>query len=128
MQALLQRKGYAITRYRADSVTLFADEKRILMVGDARTEREGATLEAQAIDYQDAKGMLDARGSPMLFSEGKVLVGKEIRYYTDSKRGVVTGALTNFDQGGTEWFLRGSIAQDSSSQPHLREIERNHQL
>lgn len=115
MQALLQRKGYAVTRYRADSVTLFADEKRILMVGDARTEREGATLEAQAIDYQDAKGMLDARGSPMLFSEGKVLVGKEIRYYTDSKRGVVTGALTNFDQGGTEWFLRGSIAQDSSS-------------
>ena len=60
--------------------------------------------------------MLDARGSPMLFSEGNVLVGKDIRYYTTDKRGVVTGALTSFDQGGTEWFLRGSIAEDSSSQ------------
>jgi sec-independent protein translocase protein TatC len=115
MQLLLKRPGYVVTRYRADSVTLFAEEKRILMVGEARTEREGATLEASEIDYQDAKGMLDARGSPMLFSEGNILVGKEIRYYTDSKRGVVTGALTSFDQGGTEWFLRGSIAQDSSS-------------
>ncbi|MEZ4413818.1 MAG: twin-arginine translocase subunit TatC [Gemmatimonadales bacterium] len=115
MQFLLQRPGYVVTRYRADSVTLFADQKRILMVGDARTEREGATLEAGEIDYQDAMGMLDARGSPMLFSEGNILVGKEIRYYTESKRGVVNGALTSFDQGGAEWFLRGSIAQDSSS-------------
>ncbi|HMU61003.1 MAG TPA: twin-arginine translocase subunit TatC [Gemmatimonadales bacterium] len=115
MQLLLQRPGYVVTRYRADSVTLFADQKRILMVGEARTEREGATLEAGEIDYQDAMGMLDARGSPMLFSEGNVLVGKEIRYYTNSKRGVVNGALTSFEQGGAEWFLRGSIAQDSSS-------------
>jgi sec-independent protein translocase protein TatC len=115
MQLLLQRPGYVVTRYRADSVTLFADQKRILMVGEARTEREGATLEAGEIDYQDAMGMLDARGSPMLFSEGNILVGREIRYYTDSKRGVVNGALTSFEQGGAEWFLRGSIAQDSSS-------------
>ena len=115
MQSLLLRQRYVVTRYRADSVTLFAQDKRILMTGEARTEREGATLEAGEIDYQDAKGMLDARGSPMLFSEGNIMVGKEIRYYTDSKRGVVTGALTSFDQGGTEWFLRGSIAQDSSS-------------
>jgi len=115
MQLLLQRPGYVVTRYRADSVTLFADQKRILMVGEARTEREGATLEAGEIDYRDALGMLDARGSPMLFSEGNILVGKEIRYYTESKRGVVNGALTSFEQGGAEWFLRGSIAQDSSS-------------
>jgi hypothetical protein len=59
--------------------------------------------------------VLEARGSPMLFSEGSVLVGKGIRYYTKDKRGVVTGALTSFDQAGTEWFLRGSIAEDSSS-------------
>ncbi|HQR17753.1 MAG TPA: twin-arginine translocase subunit TatC [Gemmatimonadales bacterium] len=116
MQLLLQRPGFIVTRYRADSVTLFAQEKRILLVGDARTEREGSTLEAQEIDYLDAGGLLEARGSPMLFSEGNVLVGKDIRYYTTDKRGVVTGALTSFDQGGTEWFLRGSIAEDSSSQ------------
>jgi len=115
MQLLLQRAGYTVTRYRADSVTLFAREKRILLVGDARTEREGSTLEAQEIDYLSAGGMLEARGSPMLFSQGNVLVGKSIRYYTTSKRGVVTGALTNFDQAGTQWFLRGNIAEDSSS-------------
>lgn len=115
IQLLLGREGYVVTRYRADSVTLFAEEKRILMVGEARTEREGATLEAHEIDYQDAKGLLDARGSPMLFSADNILIGQGIRYYTNSKRGVVNGALTNFDQGGTEWFLRGSMAQDSSS-------------
>ncbi|HEX5004004.1 MAG TPA: twin-arginine translocase subunit TatC [Gemmatimonadales bacterium] len=115
MQWLMKREDYIVTRYRADTVTLLAEEKRILMTGQARTEREGATLEANEIDYQDASGLLDARGSPMLFSEGNILVGHEIRYYTNSKRGVVSGALTSFDQGGTEWFLRGSMAQDSSS-------------
>jgi len=115
MRLLLQKTGYSVTRYRADSVTLFAQDKRILLVGDARTEREGSTLEAQEIDYLDAGGILEARGSPMMFSEGNVLVGKDIRYYTNAKRGVVTGALTSFDQAGTEWFLRGSIAEDSSS-------------
>jgi len=115
MQALLNRSGYVVTRYRADTATLFAAEKRILLLGDARTEREGATLEAQEIDYLDAQGLLDARGSPTLFSEGNVLVGRDIRYYTADRRGVVTGALTTFNQGGTEWFLRGSMAQDSSS-------------
>lgn len=115
MQALLKRSGYTVTRYRADSVTLFAQDKRILMVGEARTDRDGATLEAGEIDYQDTKSQLDARGSPLLFSDGNILIGKEIRYFTNSRRGVVTGALTSFDQGGTEWFLRGSIAQDSSS-------------
>jgi len=115
MQALLRLPGYSVTRYRADSVTLFAPEKRILLEGDARTEREGSTLEAQEIDYLDAGGLLEARGSPRMFSEGNVLVGKDLRYYTGTKRGVVTDALTSFEQDGTEWYLRGSIAQDSSS-------------
>jgi Tat protein translocase TatC len=115
MQALLRLQGYSVTRYRADSVTLFAPEKRILLDGDARTEREGSTLEAQEIDYLDAGGLLEARGSPRMFSDGNVLVGKDLRYYTGTKRGVVTGALTSFEQDGTEWYLRGSIAQDSSS-------------
>ncbi len=115
MQQLLRRVGYSVTRYRADSVTLFAHEERILLLGDARTEREGSSLEAQEIDYLDAGGLLEARGSPMMFGEGNVLVGQEIRYYTTTKRGVVTGALTSFDQAGAEWFLRGSIAEDSSS-------------
>ena len=115
MQALLRLPGYSVTRYRADSVTLFAPEKRILLDGDARTEREGSTLEAQEIDYLDAGGLLEARGSPRMFSDGNVLVGKDLRYYTGTKRGVVTDALTSFEQDGTEWYLRGSIAQDSSS-------------
>ena len=115
MQSLLRLPGYGVTRYRADSVTLFAAEKRILLTGDARTERDGSTLEAQQIDYLDAGGVLEARGSPRMFSDGNVLVGKDLRYYTGTKRGVVTDALTTFNQDGTEWYLSGSIAQDSSS-------------
>ncbi len=41
--------------------------------------------------------------------------GEGISYDTCRRRGVINDALTNFNEGSTVWFLRGSIAQDSSS-------------
>ncbi|HET9293497.1 MAG TPA: twin-arginine translocase subunit TatC [Gemmatimonadales bacterium] len=115
MDALLRRPGFQVTRYRADSATLFAGEKRILLQGNAMTKRDEAVLEAGEIGYLDAGGLLQAKLSPRLFSEGNILIGRELKYYTGAKRGVVTDALTTFEESGTPWFLRGSIAQDSSS-------------
>jgi sec-independent protein translocase protein TatC len=112
-RSLLERQGYAVTKYRADSATILADERRLELVGDAMTERQGATMEADSITYEERSCALDASGDPKLFSEGQVLVGEGLRYDTCRKRGVVRDALTNFQEGSTVWFLRGDIAKDS---------------
>ncbi|HXE57138.1 MAG TPA: twin-arginine translocase subunit TatC [Gemmatimonadales bacterium] len=119
LAALLRRPGYQATRYLADSATLLADERRILLAGSdsapAMTERKDATLEAETITYAEGSCVLDAAGDPHLFDRTSVLVGEGIRYNTCTRRGVVTDALTNFQEGGVAWFLRGDVAQDSSS-------------
>jgi sec-independent protein translocase protein TatC len=112
---LKSRPGYNATRYRADSATVFVGDERVLLKGEALTERQGAQLEADTIRYQRNGCMLDASGNPHLFDRGQVLVGEGIRYDTCNRRGVVNDALTNFTEGSTVWFLRGNVAQDSSS-------------
>jgi Tat protein translocase TatC len=112
---LKARPGYQTTRYRADSATVFIEGARVLLQGEALTERQGAQLEADTIRYQRDSCMLDASGEPHLFDRGQVLVGEGIRYDTCRRRGIVDDALTNFTEGSTVWFLRGNVAQDSSS-------------
>jgi Tat protein translocase TatC len=114
-QSLLNRPGYRATRYRADSATVFVQEQRVHLRGEALTERQGATLEADSITYLRDSCVLDASGEPHLFDRGQVLVGVGIRYDTCRRRGMVSEALTNFTEGSTVWFLRGNVAQDSSS-------------
>ena len=87
----------------------------MLLQGQALTERQGAMLEADTIRYRSDSCMLDADGNPHLFDRGQVLVGEGIRYDTCRRRGIVNDALTNFTEGSTVWFLRGNVAQDSSS-------------
>ena len=112
---LMGRRGYQATRYRADSATVFVQDQRILLRGQALTERRGSMLEADTITYRSASCLLDASGEPRLFDRGQVLVGQGIRYDTCVRRGIIRDALTNFTEGSTVWFLRGNVAQDSSS-------------
>jgi Tat protein translocase TatC len=112
---LLSRPGYQTTRYRADSATVFVQDQRILLRGQALTERRGSTLEAGTITYRRSSCLLDATGEPRLFDRGQVLVGQGIRYDTCVRRGVISDALTNFSEGSTVWFLRGNVSQDSSA-------------
>lgn len=112
---LLKRPGYTATRYRSDSATVFVGEERVLLQGQALTERFGSKLEADTITYQRNSCVLDAHGDPHLFDRDQVLVGEGIRYDTCRRRGVVGDAFTNFTEGSTVWFLRGNVAQDSSS-------------
>jgi sec-independent protein translocase protein TatC len=115
VQELLKRRGYRPTRYRADSATVFVEDQEVRLQGQALTERQGALLEADSITYRRDSCILDASGSPHLFDNGQVLVGEGISYDTCRRRGVINDALTSFNEGSTVWFLRGSIAQDSSS-------------
>ena len=115
LKALKARPGYQSTRYRADSATVFIEGERVLLQGQALTERQGALLEADTIRYARDSCLLDASGNPHLFDRGQVLVGEGIRYDTCRRRGTVNDAFTNFTEGSTVWFLRGNVAQDSST-------------
>ncbi len=115
MASLLNRTGYQVTRYQADTATLFMDTRRIELTHEALTERQGATLEADSISFREVECLLEATGDPRLFDGSQVLVGQSVSYNTCTRRGVVNEALTNFQQMGAVWFLRGNVAQDSSS-------------
>lgn len=116
LKALLSRPGYQSTRFSADSATLLVGERRLELHGRPLTRRQEATLEADsAILYREDACLLDAKGTPRLFDRGQVMVGEGIRYDTCRRRGVVLGALTNFQEGGTAWFLRGNVAADSTA-------------
>jgi Tat protein translocase TatC len=116
VQELLARPGFDVTRFRSDSATLFADEKRIYLQGEAMTKRGETTLEADTISYAELDEVIRAIGDPALYDRETVLTGgRGIRYDTRIKRGVVLDALTSFKQGTTDWFLRGNLAQDSSA-------------
>ena len=71
-QSLLDRPGYRATRYRADSATVFIREQRVHLQGQALTERQGATLEADSITYLRDSCILDAggRSSPLRSGTG----------------------------------------------------------
>ncbi len=112
---LLRRPGYDVTRYRADTATVEVQDRRMELVGNAMTERRGSILEAASIDYREDDCRLEAEGDPRAFEGGTVLIGDVIRYNTCERRAVVLGALTNFQEAGAAWFLRGNVSQDSSS-------------
>jgi len=115
LSSLLAKPGYDAIRFRSDSATLLVEQRRILLHGGAMAERHGSILEADSINYQEATCTMVATGEPHLFDAASVLVGDEIRYDACERRGVVDRALTSFNQAGAVWFLRGNVAQDSSS-------------
>ena len=115
LQELLTRRGFIVTRYRADSATLFAEERRFELRGAAYTEREGMTLSAGRITFDEIKCELTASGKPTLVDQGRTLVGEAIRYDTCERQGLVRGGQTQFEEAGTVWFLRGNVSQEASS-------------
>lgn len=118
MRALLEREGFAFTRFRGDSATLLPGDEGLILGGHAATARDTSVLEADEIRYSDARCELSAKGEPRMFEDGtgngKILVGREMKFDTCHERGVIGEALTTFDDGGANWFLRGNLAVDST--------------
>jgi sec-independent protein translocase protein TatC len=115
LDSLLRLEGYVKTRYLADTLTVEGDSQVIVLRGHSFLEREGTQLEADSVRYREGACRLDAIGEPKLFDESSVLVAKSMRYDTCRRRGIVTAALTDFEQEGTDWFMRGDLAVDSGS-------------
>ncbi len=117
MQLLLKREGFAVTRFLGDSAILLPDGEGLFLGGRAATSRDTSILEAEEIRYNDARCLLAAKGEPRMFEGGrggKILVGREMKFDTCQERGVIGEALTTFDDGGANWFLRGNLAVDST--------------
>jgi Tat protein translocase TatC len=121
MDSLLKFSAFRITHYVADTLLVLGDSQTIVLVGEAFVDRDGTKLEADSVNYREASCRLDAAGNPRLFDQGSpgspptVLVGEGMRYDTCIRRGTVTQALTEFQQGGARWFMRGNLAVDSGS-------------
>lgn len=114
MQSLLDRRGFAVTRFLGDSATLFATDQRIVLGGRAATERDDAKLEAEQIVYDDGRCEMVARGEPRMFEAGRILIGRTMRFDTCGERGVIGEAFTTFQELGANWFVRGNLAVDST--------------
>lgn len=115
IRELMDRLGFTITRFRADSAVVRADSGEVELHGDAMTEREGATLEAEDIRYHQHQCDIRAVGDPKLFGQGAPVIGDTVRFDTCRERGVVQAALTTLEEQGTNWFVRGNLAIDSSA-------------
>jgi Tat protein translocase TatC len=115
MRELQGREQYRVTRYAADSLTFYALTREIDLVGSVLVEREGRTIEADSVEFNQANCVLVAEGDPKLFESGTVLVGETMNYDTCERRGIVQAALTNFNQSGVDWYLRGGLGIDSGS-------------
>ena len=116
LEQLLARPGFQAVRYRSDSATLYAEDRRIQLRWEALTQRGQSIMEADsAITYDDQNCLMTAGGNPRFFEGAQVLISERITYDHCLRRAVVANALTNFQEGSTTWFLRGTLAQDSSS-------------
>jgi len=116
MDSLLKLQGFRITHYTSDTFVVLGDSQTIFLRQQAYVEREGTQLQADSIRYHEASCQLDAAGDPQLFDQGTVLVGEGMRYDTCLRRGTVRDALTDFQQGGVTWYVRGAgFATDSNS-------------
>jgi hypothetical protein len=113
--ALLELEDYGVTRYAADSLTLFAETSEIRLKGSSLVQREGSILEADSVTFQQEDCLLVAMGKPTLFDRETVLVGGGMRYDTCERTGIVAEALTKFEQQGVDWYLTGELEVDSAS-------------
>src|SRR5436309_5972 len=116
MDSLLKLEGFRITRYTSDTFVVVGDSQTIFLRREAYVERDGTKLQADSIRYHEASCRLNASGEPQLFDQGTVLVGEGMTYDTCLRRGTVRDALTDFQQGGVTWYMRGrGLASDSGS-------------
>ncbi len=118
IRALMEKSGYRVTRYAADSLNMQAATQEINLIGNALLERESGTIQADTVNFLQEECQLRARGDPALFDGGTVLVAEGddgMSYDTCERQGLVHEALTNFNMTGVNWFLRGGLAVDSAS-------------
>jgi hypothetical protein len=116
--ALMQRKGYQLVRYQADSVTFAAKQRTILLKGKkgarAAVEREPTLLVADTIEYGDSTNTIAARGDTITMRDPSrgddLLLRGHMTYNVKTKEGqgtYVSGANKN---GNDTWYVEAHTA------------------
>lgn len=124
--SLVQRKGYQVVRYRADSVNFAATERLISIVGKpgarAAVQREPTVLVADTIAYNDSASTVAARGDSIVMRDASkaedIFAQHNMAYDLRTKEGrasEIAGANTS---GGQKWYVEahtGAFAGDTTS-------------
>jgi hypothetical protein len=114
MSALLQRRGYSVTRYQGSTVVFHAGAREILIRGGpAIVSKDSATLVGDTIEFNDSTQMVVARGDTLLLrdptqGDDDVIGRRELRYDVRNRVGVVFDVNTSV-VSGQRWVLYGHV-------------------
>ena len=127
-RSLLDRPGYTVTKYRSDSAAILAEQKQLMLMGEAMTEREGATMEADEITYDQPDCMLEATGDPHFFRRGPGAGGRAagVQHLPRPRRGA--RCADQLRAGQHHLVPARRRGQGLAQQPDLRRPRRHHQL
>ena len=113
--ALLDRKGYEITRYQGVKVTFNAKDRTLYLEGGPAGVSRGATiLIGDTITYNDSTKIVLARGDTLVLRDpsrgsSDVIALGQMRYNVESRRGSVTNISTAVESG-EKWYVFGAAA------------------
>ena len=112
---LLDKPGYAQTRYQGNRVIFKALEHTMYLVGKrAAVQRDSAMLVGDTILFNDSTNLVIARGDTLLLrdpSQGQddIIALGSIRYDMNNRRGVVRNVTTSVESG-QRWIVHGRVA------------------
>ena len=115
MSRLLEKPGYAQTRYQGNRVIFKALEHTMYLVGKrAAVQRDSAMLVGDTILFNDSTNLVIARGDTLLLrdpSQGQddIIALGSIRYDMNNRRGVVRNVTTSVESG-QRWIVHGRVA------------------
>ena len=112
MRALLERGGYAATRYQGDQVVFDARVRTLDLTGDPAAVARGATLVVgDTILYSDVTKLVVVRGDTNILRDPSqnaedVVSRGSLTYNIATQRGTVTNISTAVESG-ERWFVSG---------------------
>lgn len=115
MQALMERRGYSVTRYQGDRVQFVAKERTLIIEGSpSAVSRDDALLVGDSIQYNDSTQRLIARGDTLVLRDpaqgpDDVRASGRIEYDVANRRGLVTNVNTAIESG-QRWIVHGERA------------------
>ncbi len=129
MQALMDKKGYTVTRYQGNRVELMAGQRDLQLDGRGAIERGQTILVADTIFYSDSLKMMKASAPPLdtIFlrdpSQGTadMLAHGYLDYDLATHCGLAGSLATNTRQAGNTWYVYGhqaAVVGDTTGQGH----------
>ncbi len=95
-----------VVNYSASIVEVDFDNKVVVLIGNAKAEREGVEITADTIKYFWDEKVISACGRPVLRSGGGRIVGDSMVFSTETEKGVVYNGRARVEKG---WVMGKEI-------------------